>query len=464
MGHGRYVYVHTFGCQMNTYDAERMVESLAPHGYEATEDPERADVILLNTCSVRLKAEDKAWSALGRYVTLRERNPDLVVGLGGCMANRGKESLFKQGLRIDVVFGTDNIPELGGLVARAQARRGRRVHSTAFVPRSRYRFPTARVPADGRVTTMVTVMKGCNKFCSFCIVPHTRGREVSKPPGEVVAEVQRAVAAGVREVTLLGQNVNSYGRDFDLKEAPPPGVAAGQAYRFADLLAAVDGVEGLERIRFTTSHPWDATEALAAAFRDLPKLCPYLHLPLQSGSDRVLQMMRRGHTFDTYRGLIDRLRRYRPDIALSTDIIVGFPGEREEDFEATLRALDAIRYDSLFVFKYSVRPGTAAARLVDDVPAAVKQRRLEAVLEAQGAHGEAALARYVGGTQPVLVERVGLAPSVRGGGLQLSGRTPHNVIVNVALPSGAPPGAQPGAVLPVFVESARAHSLAGRLA
>ena len=455
MSHARYVFVHTFGCQMNVYDTDRMYEVLRKEEYQPTEDPAHADLILLNTCSVREKAEDKAWSMVGRYAALRERNPDLLVGLGGCMAARRGEELFKYGRPLDLAFGPDNIEELPELIKQARVRRGRQAASVKFLPRSKYRFPVAQAPTDGRVNAMVTVMKGCNKFCSFCIVPKTRGREVSKPPEEVVAEVERYVSAGVREVMLLGQNVNSYGQDLDVK---------GFDVRFSDLLRMVNGVEGLERIRFTTSHPWDATEDLAESFRDLSKLCPYLHLPLQSGSDRILEQMRRGYTYASYMEKIRRLREHRPGIALSTDIIVGFPGETDEEFEMTITALKEVQYDSLFSFKYSSRPDTKAADLEDSVPEDVKQKRLAKVLRTQALFTEAALQASVDQEIDVLVEGLSPRPALTPGYVQMQGRTGKNVIVNVDVKTQrAMPHSLVGRVLPVKITKARAHSLAGVL-
>jgi len=455
MTHGRYVYVHTFGCQMNVYDTERMFDALKSVDYEPTDDPAYADLIILNTCSVREKAEDKAFSMLGRYAALRENNPDLLLGLGGCMATRIREKVFKRGLPLDVVFGPDNIAELPELVAKASAKKGSRTSSVKFLPRNDYDFPIADAPTDGRVNSMVTVMKGCNKHCSFCIVPKTRGREVSKPPQMVVDEVATLVKAGVREVMLLGQNVNSYGHDLRDDEVDVD---------FAELLARVNEVEGLRRIRFTTSHPWDATEALAKAFGSLDKVMPYLHLPLQSGSDRVLEDMRRGYTVEEYLKLITRLRKYQPRIALSTDIIVGFPGETDEDFEKTIEVLHAVRYDSLFVFKYSPRPGTTASRLEDDVSPEAKQKRLERVLEVQNVYTNASLANFVGKEVDVLVEGPSQRPSSDGTMFQLMGRTDTNVIVNIDMDGSiGDPLSLIGEVVRAQITRSRKHSLAAEL-
>jgi tRNA-2-methylthio-N6-dimethylallyladenosine synthase len=440
---------------MNVYDTERMFDALKSVDFQPVDDPAYADLIILNTCSVREKAEDKAFSMLGRYASLRENNPDLLLGLGGCMATRMREKVFKRGLPLDIVFGPDNIAELPELVAKARAKKGSRTASVQFLPRDDYDFPVAEAPTDGRVNSMVTVMKGCNKYCSFCIVPKTRGREISKPPQMVVEEVQTLVEAGVREVMLLGQNVNSYGHD--LREH-------GVDVDFAELLSRVNEVEGLKRIRFTTSHPWDATEALARAFGALDKVMPYLHLPLQSGSNRILEDMRRGYTVAEYLELIERLRKFQPRIALSTDIIVGFPGETDEDFEKTIEVLHAVRYDSLFVFKYSSRPGTTASRLEDDVSAEVKQERLERVIEVQNTYTDASLANFVGQEVKVLVEGPSQRPSSEGSMFQLMGRTDTNVIVNIDMDgSVGAPLSLIGEVVTAHITRARKHSLAAEL-
>jgi tRNA-2-methylthio-N6-dimethylallyladenosine synthase len=440
---------------MNVYDTERMFDALKAVDYHPVEDPTFADLIILNTCSVREKAEDKAFSMLGRYAALRENNPDLLLGIGGCMATRMREKVFKRGLPLDLVFGPDNIAELPDLVSKARAKKGSRTASVKFLPRNDYDFPIAEAPKDGRINSMVTVMKGCNKHCSFCIVPKTRGREVSKPPQMVVDEVRTLVNAGVREVMLLGQNVNSYGHDLRDQDVDVD---------FAELLKLVNGVEGLERIRFTTSHPWDATEALARAFGSLDKVMPYLHLPLQSGSDRVLEDMRRGYTLESYLELIERLRRFQPRIALSTDIIVGFPGESDEDFEKTIEALHAVQYDSLFVFKYSSRPGTTASKIVDDVPPEVKQARLLRVLEVQDTYTKKSLANFLNKDVKVLVEGTSQRITDEGTTFQMMGRTDTNVIVNIDMDGsiGAPLDLI-GQVVEARIIRAQRHSLGAEL-
>ena len=415
----RFVYVRTFGCQMNVHDTNRIYQVLAPYNYAPTTDPARANLILLNTCSVREKAEKKVYAQLGRYVPLKEYNEDLILGVAGCVAQQQGTRLVDTVPQLDLVFGPDNVDKLPALIEQVRASRDK-VVETAFTKRTAYRFIEAEPGPDVGVTEFVTVMKGCDKVCTFCIVPFTRGREVSKPPDMIIGEVERLVAAGVREVTLLGQNVNSYGKD------------KGGKVHFAELLRSVDAIEGLERLRFTTSHPVDLTDELIDCFGELSTLCEYLHLPVQSGSPRVLEAMRRLYTVEHYLDRIARLRARHANMALSTDLIVGFPGETERDFEATLELMKHVCFDSVFAFNYSPRPGTRAARLDDDVPDQIKRERLNTLFELQKEITAAHLGRYEGQTVEVLVE----GPSrdaARGaaGEWQLTGRTRTNVIVNV---------------------------------
>ncbi|MCA9517004.1 MAG: tRNA (N6-isopentenyl adenosine(37)-C2)-methylthiotransferase MiaB, partial [Myxococcales bacterium] len=311
----RFVHVQTFGCQMNVNDTDRILQVLTPFGYAATDDPAQADLILLNTCSVRDKAEQKMMSQLGRLAPLKEYNDDLVLGVAGCVAQQEGERLLQKVPYLDLVFGPDHVGDLPSLLDRVRGSK-ERVSETTFFKRKDYAFIEAEPPAEVRVSEFVTIMKGCDKVCSFCIVPFTRGREVSKDADMVVREVERLVAAGTREVTLLGQNVNSYGKDLRGDRVPT----------FAQLLRRVDAIPGLERLRFTTSHPMDAIDDLIACFSDLRTLCEYFHLPVQSGSDRVLRAMRRSYTREGYLEKVAKLRARCPGIALSTDIIVGFPG------------------------------------------------------------------------------------------------------------------------------------------
>ncbi|MGM0577079.1 MAG: tRNA (N6-isopentenyl adenosine(37)-C2)-methylthiotransferase MiaB [Myxococcota bacterium] len=451
-GPPRYVYVQTFGCQMNVYDTDRIHQVLGPLNYAPTDEPDKADLILLNTCSVRDKAEQKMLSELGRLAPLKEYNADLVLGVAGCVAQQEGAALLKKVPYLDLVFGPDNISQLPGLLERVRES-DERVAETTFFKRRDYEFIEAEPPAEGaKVSDFVTIMKGCDKVCTYCIVPFTRGREVSKPADMVVREVETLVGAGVKEVTLLGQNVNSYGKD---RERQP---------HFADLLRRVDAVDGLERLRFTTSHPMDCTDDLIDCFGDLASLCEYFHLPVQSGSERILKAMRRWHTIDHYRDRVARLRECAPGIALSTDIIVGYPGETDEDFRRTLDLLEEVRFASIFAFKYSERPGTKAADQVDDVPEDEKKRRLAEVFHLQNRISEEVLEAYAGQTVEVLVE--GPSRAFRRGQaeeFQLMGRTRTNRVVNVPVPMGEFWSQRwIGRLAEVKVDTVKSHSLYGR--
>ncbi len=459
----RFVYVQTMGCQMNVYDTERMLEGLAAHGYLPTDDESRADLILINTCSVRERSEHKVTSMLGTWRRLKEHNPDLVLAVSGCVAQQEGERLLRQVRHLDLVIGPDQIGRLPELVAEVRARGGRHAE-TDFIDRKTYRFADAAPPADQRVSSFVTVMKGCNKFCSFCIVPTTRGREVSKPADDVISEIEMLASHGVREITLLGQNVNSYGKDRH---------SHGEV-DFTGLLERVCAVDGVERVRFSTSHPMDCTERLIEAFGYLPELMPWFHLPVQSGSLPVLRMMRRTHDVDGYRRQIEHLRRVRPDIAMSTDIIVGFPGETLADHQATLDLLREIRFATIYSFAYSERPGTAAARLGDDVPLAEKKRRLAEVQALQREISESWLLSFEGSEAEVLFE--GASSVTEAGGPQsrrivaqlysapqVMGRTPHNIKVNVDTNEPGATRTWPGRLATVRIARAARNSLHGEL-
>ena len=462
----RHVFIETMGCQMNVYDSERMAEVLGARGYRQTEQVELADLVLINTCSIRDRVEHKVTSMLGTLRKLKAHNPDLVLGVTGCVAQQEGQKLLDKVPYLDLVLGPDQIAQLPDLVDGIRARE-HRVTATEFVHRKEYAFPPAQPPEDGRITSFVTIMKGCNKVCSFCIVPFTRGREVSKPAEEVLAEVRMLVKAGVREVTLLGQNVNSYGKD----RLDRNGVKG--ELDFAELLAAVNEIDGLERIRFTTSHPMDCTDALIDAFAQLPKLAPFFHLPIQSGSENVLKGMRRAHGVTDYLDKIARLRLLKPEIALSTDIIVGFPGETEEDFQKTLDLLENVRYATIFSFMYSARPGTKAADLVDDVPLAVKKQRLARVKALQDRLTAEWMASFLGREVEVLFEGASrlslLGPNQqqtdKAGltGMQVAGRTPENLKVNVAITDARALHEWAGRVGRVQIERVGVHSLDGRM-
>lgn len=432
----RLVHVQTFGCQMNVNDTDRILQVLAPHGWAATDDPAKAHLILLNTCSVREKAEQKMLSQLGRLAPLKEHNDELVLGVAGCVAQQEGAALLQKVPYLDLVMGPDHIAELPSMLARMKGGE-RRIAETDFYKRKEFRFVEAEPRDEARVSEFVTIMKGCDKVCSYCIVPFTRGREVSKPHDMVVREVERLVAAGAREITLLGQNVNSYGRDLVVDDGAERRALRDRPPSFAELLRAVDAVPGLERLRFTTSHPMDAIDDLVQCFGSLRTLCEFFHLPVQAGNDRVLDEMRRFYTAADYRDKIAKLRAQCPDIALSTDIIVGFPGETDAEFGDTLRLLEEVRYDSIFAFKYSERPGTRAAGLEDSVPESVKKARLAAVQALQDRITRDKMAAMAGRVVEILVE----GPSQRsargeGSGFQMMGRTRTNLIVNVPVPFG----------------------------
>jgi len=403
------LHLITYGCQMNEYDSERVAGLLRERDYELTADEGDADVILLNTCAIREKAEDKVFSKLGELKRLKAARPDLVIGVMGCMAQLQQENVLRRAPSVDLVFGSPAIARVGELVERARRER-RPVLDTAEAPLVKI---TAKPAGAERLKAFVTVMEGCEKHCTFCVVPRTRGRERSHTPASIVAEVEGLVAEGCREVTLLGQTVNAYGRDL----TPPTDLP--------ELLERVNDVEGLARIRFTTSNPYNLTPRMIAAMRDVPKVCEWFHLPLQSGSDRVLERMNRGYTRARYLELITALREAVPDIALSTDLIVGFAGETEADFEATLEMVEHVAYDNVFAFRYSRRPGTPAADMTDQIPEAIKADRNRRLLEVVHRVTAARAARLAGQVVEVLVDGV----SRRNAG-ELSGRTRCNRVVN----------------------------------
>jgi tRNA-2-methylthio-N6-dimethylallyladenosine synthase len=433
------LHLITYGCQMNEYDSERVAGLLRERQYELTDDETAADVILLNTCAIREKAEEKVFSRLGELKRLKATRPELVIGVMGCLAQLQQETVLRRAPQVDLVFGSPAIARVGELVERVRRER-RPVLETGEAPLVKI---TAKSPAADRLKAFVTVMEGCEKHCTFCVVPRTRGRERSHPPAAIVAEIEGLVAEGCREVTLLGQTVNAYGRDLT------------PATDLAELFARVNDVAGLQRIRFTTSNPYNLTPKLIAAMRDVPKVCEWFHLPLQSGSDRILARMNRGYTRAQYLDLIDALRDAEPALALSTDIIVGFPGETEADFEATVEMVERVGYDNVFVFRYSRRPGTPAATMPDQVPDAIKADRNRRLLEVVSRVTGAQSAKLTGRTMEVLVDGV----SRRNPG-ELAGRTRCNRVVNfdgqgrVAV----------GDIVHARVTDALPHSLRGTLA
>jgi tRNA-2-methylthio-N6-dimethylallyladenosine synthase len=433
------LHLITYGCQMNEYDSERVAGLLRERHYELTDDASAADVILVNTCAIREKAEEKVFSKLGELKRLKATRPEMVIGVMGCMAQLQQATIFRRAPQVDLVFGSPAIARVGDLVERVR-REGRPVLETGEEPLVKI---TAKPPSADRLKAFVTVMEGCEKHCTFCVVPRTRGRERSHPPASIVAEIEELVAGGCREVTLLGQTVNAYGRDL----VPPTDLA--------ELFARVNDVAGLERIRFTTSNPYNLTPRLIRAMREVPKVCEWFHLPLQSGSDAVLERMNRGYTRTHYLDLIAALRDAEPAMAFSTDIIVGFPGETEADFEATVEMIERVGYDNVFVFRYSRRPGTPAAtmpeQVADDVKADRNRRLLKVVEHVTGSQN----ARLAGRTMEVLVDGV----SRRNAG-ELAGRTRCNRVVNF---DGQGQVAV-GDIVHVRVTDALPHSLRGTLA
>ncbi len=437
----RTVYIKTFGCQMNEYDSARLVDALrAECGLEPVDDAERADVLLLNTCSVREKAQEKVFSQLGVWKPLKERNPGLVIGVGGCVASQEGDAIRQRAPYVDLVFGPQTLHRLPEMLKQVWGG-SRAVVDVSFPEIEKFdRLPEPR--AEGPMA-YVSVMEGCSKFCTFCIVPYTRGAEVSRPFDDVIAEVAGLAAQGVREVNLLGQNVNAYrGVMHD-----------GEIADLALLIHYVAAIDGIERIRYTTSHPVEMSDSLIQAYAEEPKLVSFLHLPLQSGSDRILALMKRGHTMLEYKSIIRRLRAVRPDICISSDFIVGFPGETEEDFQATLRMVEEIGFDHSFSFIYSQRPGTPAADLPDDVPLEVKKERLARLQQLINTNAQRISRQMVGTVQRVLVD----GPS-RKNAQELSGRTENNRVVN--FPGDA---ALAGGFAEVRITEALPNSLRGEL-
>jgi tRNA-2-methylthio-N6-dimethylallyladenosine synthase len=436
------LFIKTMGCQMNEYDSEKMADVLREsHGYELTDTPEDADLLLVNTCSIREKAQEKVFSELGRWRALKEKKPHVKIGVGGCVASQEGEGITRRAPFVDVVFGPQTLhrlPEMIDGAGRAQSS----VVDVSFPEIEKFdRLPEPR--AEGP-TAFVSVMEGCSKYCSFCVVPYTRGEEISRPFDDVIAEVASLAGQGVREVNLLGQNVNAYrGSMHD-----------GSIADLATLIYYVAAVEGIDRIRFTTSHPVEFTDSLVQAYAEVPKLAGYLHLPVQHGSDRVLAAMKRGHTILEYKQKIRRLREARPGISLSSDFIVGFPGETDRDFEQLMNLIAEVGFDQSFSFIYSARPGTPAASLTDDTPMSVKKERLQ-ILQARINQQAMAISEgMVGTTQRVLVEKLS-KKSAR----QVSGRTENNRWVNFDADDSLI-----GQFVDVVITEALPNSLRGRLA
>ncbi len=409
----RSVYIKTFGCQMNEYDSARMADALGVTcGLETVDTPEQADVLLLNTCSVREKAQEKVFSQLGMWKPLKEKNPNVIIGVGGCVASQEGEAIRARAPFVDVVFGPQTLHRLPEMLGEVIAHR-RAVVDVSFPEIEKFdRLPEQK--AEGP-TAYVSIMEGCSKYCTFCVVPYTRGEEVSRPFDDVIAEVAGLAAQGVREVNLLGQNVNAYrGVMHD-----------GEIADLALLIRYVAAIDGIDRIRYTTSHPVELTDSLIEAYAEVPELVSFLHLPVQAGSDRILALMKRGHTALEYKAKIRRLREMRPDICISSDFIVGFPGETDEDFEQTMKLIEEVGFDQSFSFIYSPRPGTPAVSLPDDVPQEMKKARLARLQAKINEQARDISEAMVGTLQKILVEGVS-----RKSEDEVSGRTENNRVVN----------------------------------
>ena len=435
------VYVKTFGCQMNEYDSTKMIDVLRESlGMESTERPEEADLLLLNTCSVREKAQEKVFSLLGRWREFKAERPGTIIGVGGCVASQEGAELIKRAPQVDLVFGPQTLHRLPELLKAVRSG----VPSVVDVSFPEIeKFDRLPEPEGGRCTAFLSAMEGCSKYCTFCVVPYTRGEEVSRPLDDVVAEAATLARGGVKEITLLGQNVNAY-------RGP---VFGGGTADLATLIYYVAAIGGVERIRFTTSHPVEFTDALIAAYAEVPELANHLHLPVQSGSDPILALMKRGHTVDEYCAKLDKLRAVRPDISISTDFIVGYPGETEQDFEATLALVRRVGFDQSFSFIYSARPGTPAAALGDELTSAEKHARLERLQQLLNAQSAAISRSMVGSRQRVLVERTSKRSSAA-----LAGRTENNRWVNFDGAAGLI-----GRFADVLITDALPNSLRGRL-
>ncbi|QWC98311.1 tRNA (N6-isopentenyl adenosine(37)-C2)-methylthiotransferase MiaB [Polynucleobacter paneuropaeus] len=411
------LYIKTFGCQMNEYDSDKMADILhADEGMTITDTPEDADVVLLNTCSIREKAEDKVFSDLGRLRELKKRKPNLLIGVGGCVASQEGQQIINRAPYVDVVFGPQTLHRLPDLIAQRH-QTGRPQVDISFPEIEKFdHLPTSR---KTRGSAYVSIMEGCSKYCSYCVVPYTRGEEVSRPLDDVLTEVAGLAAQGIKEIVLLGQNVNAYlGKMSE----------SGELADFALLIEYVAEIPGVERIRFTTSHPKEFTQRLIDVYAKVPKLVSHLHLPVQHASDSVLSAMKRGYTALEYKSIIRKMRAVRPDLTLSSDFIVGFPGETDEDFNKLLKMVEELQFDNSFCFIFSPRPGTPAANLTDDTPYEIKLRRLQTLLALIDSQGEKISQAMLGNTETILVE--GLAKD----GVNLQGRSPNNRIIHLEVP------------------------------
>ncbi|PVZ85929.1 tRNA (N6-isopentenyl adenosine(37)-C2)-methylthiotransferase MiaB [Serratia sp. S1B] len=435
------LHIKTWGCQMNEYDSSKMADLLGSTlGYQSTENAEEADLLLLNTCSIREKAQEKVFDMLGRWKRLKEKKPDLIIGVGGCVASQEGAHIRQRAPCVDIIFGPQTLHRLPEMIAQVTGTRSP-VIDISFPEIEKFdRLPEPR--ADGP-TAFVSIMEGCNKYCTFCVVPYTRGEEVSRPCDDILFEIAQLAAQGVREVNLLGQNVNAYrGATYD-----------GDICSFAELLRLVAAIDGIDRLRFTTSHPIEFTDDIIAVYEDTPELVSFLHLPVQSGSDRILTMMKRAHTALEYKSIIRKLRKARPNIQISSDFIVGFPGETQADFEQTMNLIAEVNFDLSYSFVYSSRPGTPAADMVDDVTLEEKKQRLYILQERINQQALQFSRRMLGTEQRILVEGVS-----RKSVMDLAGRTECNRVVNF---EGTPDLI--GQFVDVEITEVRSNSLRGKL-
>lgn len=462
----KYLYINTIGCQMNVYDSDKIANSLLSLNYKATENLKKADLIIVNTCAIREKAEQKVFSFLGRLAGLKRKKPGLIIGVGGCVAQQEGKKILERVPYLDVVFGTHAIPRLPEIVERVELKKSRIVDigmTDQIVEIESVADSLENGPKDRKVSDFVTIMQGCDNFCTYCVVPYVRGRETSRSPEKIVNEIEGLVNSGVREVTLLGQNVNSYGKKEGLCS-------------FSELLALVNEIDGILRIRFTTSHPKDLSDDLIYAFKENEKLCRHIHLPVQSGSDRVLKRMNRKYTRALYLEKIDKLRNICPDISITSDFITGFPGETKADFKETLDLIKTVEYEGLFAFKYSDRPNAKATLFAQKIPDQEKKERLKKLLDLQEVISRKKNQALVGSTQEILVEGFSKKMSSvlpRAGetkineslpnNIQWTGRTSANKIVNFNLESSSVSCGETftGSIVNVEIEKAFTHSLWG---
>ncbi|MBW2553671.1 MAG: tRNA (N6-isopentenyl adenosine(37)-C2)-methylthiotransferase MiaB [Deltaproteobacteria bacterium] len=435
----RKVFIKTYGCQMNVYDTEKMVDLLYGCNYQITSDIKQADLILLNTCSIREKPEHKIYSILGRLKKLKDKNPDLILGVGGCVAQQEGEKLFEKSPHLDLVFGTHSINKLPNLLKEIEEKKAKVCEIN--MSENGYLDEGVSCYSSQKVSSYVSIIRGCNNFCSFCIVPYVRGRERSRPKEEILEEVKHLSQSGVKEVVLLGQNVNSYGNDL--------GVTGG----FPRLLASINDIKGVERIRFITSHPKDLSDDLIRCFKELDKVCKHIHLPVQSGSNKILKLMNRRYTRDNYLEKVDKLRRVCPAIGITSDMIVGFPQETQRDFEDTLELMKEVKFDDLFSFQYSDRPMTHASRFNDKIPSDVKRERLRILQEDQNEYSLEKNKAVLHKIEEVLVEGVSKKDPHC-----MTGKTGANKTVNFAGGDNLR-----GMLVSVKISGVHLHSLKGEL-